>query len=106
MFGGADWIAWVVLGIALASCGGTCGLGWWGWRRWRRARRCGPARGYRLEARRGARTLPAASMPAPGHPRRKATPESRLKALQKQFVDGHLTVEQYERALDRLGPAG
>jgi len=97
MFGGAHWILWVVFGIFVAGCAGTCGLGWWGYRRWRGFRRCeGAPERDRLDAAptsSGSRSL------------RPATAESHLKALQKQFVDGHLTIEQYERALDRLGTA-
>ncbi len=101
-----DWLIWVVIAAVLSGCGRGCG---WGVRRYRGLQHGevdeGRVRGPRARRRltRGveenvvARAREPIEKPAVSRP--VGTP---LQALQRKFVNGALTLEQYEAEIDKL----
>ncbi|MFQ5890486.1 MAG: hypothetical protein ACE5JR_10605 [Gemmatimonadota bacterium] len=102
-----DWLIWLLVGIFVASCGRGCHVVWRHRslenpgdlrRRLEDPEARGPEdRGRRGPEDRGRRRLhsgPAAIAPT--------APESRLQELQRKYVEGLITVEEYEAELDRL----
>ncbi|MFQ5678073.1 MAG: hypothetical protein ACE5HP_01280 [Gemmatimonadota bacterium] len=83
--------------LRLARRGSCCG---WSWKRDRLEEGADRPRHY-VETRRSA-ALP--SRTSPQMPRRalSAPQETPLETLQRRFVDGRMTLEDYERELDRL----
>lgn len=113
------WMFWVLFFVVFFGCGRMCG---WGARRFVDRRRgledggldeeayrvSGPRSRAELDSGAGSRLArdamrstsagDAMSEPSP----LKRPRESPLEKLQRAFVDGRLTVEEYERELDRL----
>lgn len=87
------WMFWALFFVIFFGCGRMCG---WGVRRYADRRRR-----YREDdeepqpARLGDAT--AAQPARPIRPR-----ETPVQRLQKRFVDGRITIEEYERELDHL----
>ena len=101
-----DWLIWVVIAAVLSSCGRGCG---WGVRRYRRLQQ-GDADEERVRGRRArhrltccgdekavARAREPMEQPAVSRP-----VETPLQALQRRFVNGAITMEQYEAEIDKL----
>jgi hypothetical protein len=91
-----DWVIWVAIGVLFMS--------------WRRSRACCGVGAKRIHGQRD-RTrdrMTDGGMAANPQPRSrngalKATPsETPLEALQRKFVSGPMTLEQYEAELDKL----
>lgn len=101
-----DWLIWLAAFWLLFGCGAGC-------RRIRSRRRLA-AGGASADTRAvhsrsgssaGASVTPASAssaLPRGDAGPRAGKPESRLESLQRRFVDGALTLEQYEAELDRL----
>ncbi len=83
-----DWLIWVVIAAVLSGCGRGCG---WGVRRYRGLQH-GDADEGRVGGPRARRHLTGGSQPV-------GTP---LEALQRKFVKGAITLEQYEAEIDKL----
>ncbi len=100
-----DWLIWVVIAAVLSGCGRGCG---WGVRRYRGLQH-GDADEGRVDSPKARRHLtrgveenvararqpieePAVSRPV----------ETPLQALQREFVNGAITMEQYEAEIDKL----
>ncbi len=101
-----DWLIWVVIAAVLSSCGGGCG---WGVRRYRRLQHGdadeGRVRGPRARRRltRGVEENAAARAREPMEEPAVSRPvETPLQALQRKFVNGAITLEQYEAEIDKL----
>jgi hypothetical protein len=103
MFGGPDWLIWVVVATLCAGCAGACRIGW---KRYRgipgRARSeeslSGPPPRSELPESRARLAGESPDTGAPG----KEVPKTPLEVLQERFVGGQITLEQYERELDKL----
>lgn len=83
-----DWLIWVVIAAVLSGCGRGCG---WGVRRYRGLQH-GDADEGRVDSPKARRRLTRGSRPV-------GTP---LQALQREFVNGAITMEQYEAEIDKL----
>ena len=83
-----DWLIWVAIAAVLSSCGRGCG---WGVRRYRSLQH-GDADEGRVRGPRARRHLTRGSRPV----------ETPLQALQRRFVNGAITMEQYEAEIDKL----
>jgi hypothetical protein len=109
-----DWLIWMVIAFAIMGCGRSCGRRMHGYGRYHRERMrdrreemraVGPRARTQLadgppeweHTSVSQRPRKAASSPAP--PPRRETP---LQALQRRFVDGSLSLEQYESEVDKL----
>lgn len=103
-----DWLVWLAVFWLLFGCGTGCRRAWS--RRRLKAGRGSIKRGaLRPGARRGsetaaslARGAPSSSPPGKDAGPDAEEPETRLAALQRRFVDGAITLEQYEAELDML----
>lgn len=102
-----DWLIWLAAFWLLFGCGAGCRRAW----SHRRLRGGAEAVDQRTldSTRSGAAALgpnpPGASAlrpPPEGRVPDSGRLETALEALQRRFVDGAITVEQYEAALDRL----
>ncbi len=103
-----DWLIWVMIAAVLSGCGRGCG---WGVRRHRglqhgdadEGRVGGPRARRRLargvEENMVARARAREPIEQPAVSRRVETP---LQALQRSFVNGAITLEQYEAEIDKL----
>jgi hypothetical protein len=104
---------WILFFVIFLGCGRMCG---WGVRRYRRRRDEGePAlsdeedrRLADLESRiarlteRSRRYPPSSRREDGAEPAKAARRTTPLQELQRKFVEGRLSLEEYERALDRL----
>lgn len=127
-----EWVIWVVIGVVLMNVRGRCCMGW---RRVKGRRdaadrlteRTGGTSAEqtarpRLAERAGGTAADLTARPrlargqngalgrqpalrARSRNRRDAVPETPLQALQRRFVSGALTMEQYEAELDKLARA-
>jgi hypothetical protein len=88
-----DWVIWVAIAVFLMNCRGGCRLG---------AKRI---RGHRERMR--DRMTDGETTGMKSQPRLasvKTTPRGTpLEVLQRRFVSGPMTLEQYEAELDKLG---
>ena len=101
-----DWLIWVVIAAVLSSCGRGCG---WGVRRYRRLQQGdadeGRVRGPRARPHltHGVEENVVASGREPIEEPAVSRPvETPLQALQRKFVIGAITLEQYEAEIDKL----
>lgn len=102
-----DWLIWVVIAAVLMSCGRGCG---WGVRRYRSLQHGdtadeGRVRGPRARRHltRGVEENPVARAREPIEKPAVSRPvETPLQALQRKFVNGAITLEQYEAEIDKL----
>jgi hypothetical protein len=102
-----DWLIWLAAFWLVFGCGAGCR------RAWSHRRLSAGAGSTGTDALRSEREHPTATGSiAPGTPPSavlergsaapEAEPETPLASLQRRFVDGALTLEQYEAAVDRL----
>ncbi len=101
-----DWLIWVAIAAVLSGCGRGCG---WGVRRNRgRPREAAEAGrvggpGARRGLTRGVEENAMARAREPiGRPAVSRPVETPLQALQSKFVNGAITLEQYEAEIDKL----
>lgn len=99
---------WVIVGFIVLGCGRACG--WWRSDSYRerleeKRRRVEEARG-RMHAPRDHTRLqygPSDAMARDAASRRSREPvETPLQALQRRFVQGRITLDEYEQAIDKL----
>lgn len=106
-----DWLIWLLAFWLLFGCGTGCRRAWS-----RRQVRGGAASADPAALRPGRSEPVIGSASAPGTsshggvddraaPPGRERPETRLESLQRRFVDGSITLEQYEAELDRLDRA-
>lgn len=96
------WVFWMLFGAIFVGCGRMCG---WGRRRDHRQReedrlQVGGDRGD-VSAIAGRAVFRSAERPEPEHASLKSN-ETPLQTLQNNFVDGRISMEEYERRLDQL----
>ncbi len=101
-----DWLIWVVIAAVLSGCGRGCG---WGVRRYRGLQHEdadeGRVRGLRARRHltRGVEANGVARARQPIEETAVSRPvETPLHALQRRFVNGAITLEQYEAEIDKL----
>ena len=92
-----DWIIWVVIAAVLSGCGRGCG---WGVRRYRSLQH-GDADEGQVRGPRARRRL-TCGVEENAVARSSRPVETPLQALQRKFVNGGLTMEQYEAEIDQL----
>lgn len=96
------WLFWILVAALFFGCGRACG---WG----------GPRERHRIDRKRedgleGREEKPRLDQARAPEPRRARDPkpvpvaarQSPLKSLQREFVEGRITLEEYERELDAL----
>ncbi len=101
-----DWLIWVVIAAVLSGCGRGCG---WGVRRYRglqhgevdEERVRGP-RARRHLTRGVEENMVARAREPIGEPAVSRPVETPLQTLQRKFVNGAITLEQYEAEIDKL----
>ena len=105
-----DWLIWLVVFWVIFGCGRGCRRVY-GRRGWRRDLEAGEDQAAALRdgqvgaERQLAADTHGASLPmaaAGGVAAERRPVETPLQTLQRQFVEGTMTMEQYEAALDRL----
>ena len=103
-----DWLIWLAAFWFLFGCGTGCRRVW---HRRRLGAAAGPGEGNTLQAGQAdpaiAASIPAGSpssgvLPGSGAPPVAGRSETALESLQRRFVDGAITLKQYEAELDRL----
>ena len=101
-----DWVIWVVIAAVLSGCGRGCG---WGVRRYRGLQRgdvdegrVGGPRARRHLTRGVEENVVARARQPIEEPAVSRPVETPLQALQRSFVNGTITLEQYEAEIDKL----
>ena len=100
------WAFWVLFFAVFFGCGRMCG---WGRRGYYASRRHldeeegeGEARGKTIAGVAGVAKLDRVTPVEPEPVRLSRRQETPLKALQRDFVDGAITMDEYERRLDAI----